>query len=103
MSGIQIEIDSRAAAEHSPATSTIAIAATFTAEPLKDSLDFWIDKLGLQASIEFAPYNHVMQSLLDMQGPFSRNKGGLNVVLMRLEDWYRFRDQMDFDADYFEK
>ena len=103
MSGLQIQIDSRAAAEHSSATSTIAIAATFTAEPLKDSLDFWIDKLGLQASIEFAPYNHVMQSLLDMQGPFWRNKGGLNVVLMRFEDWYRFRDQIEFDADYFEK
>src|ERR1700730_5077207 len=103
MSEIQFAADSRAHAERSVAPSKIAIAATFTAEPLSDSLEFWIDKLHLKTEIEFAPYNNVIQSLLDPQGSFARNKGGLNVVLIRFEDWYRFRTEREGKLEYFEQ
>jgi hypothetical protein len=43
----------------------IAIAATFTAEPLSASLQYWLDQLKIPAKIEFAPYNQVVQALLD--------------------------------------
>ena len=36
---------------------TLAVAATFTAEPLQDALGFWVRELGQDAVIEFAPYN----------------------------------------------
>jgi len=72
---------------------SIAIAATFTAEPVAESLRFWLNWLNLPAKIEFAPYNHVIQSLLDGKSVFASNKRGLNVVLIRFEDWERFRIQ----------
>lgn len=75
-----------------PQHGAIAIAATFTAEPLSDVLSYWIHKLGLSTRIEFAPYNQVLRCLLDPSAGFASNKNGLNVVLVRIEDWERFRN-----------
>src|SRR4028119_2367406 len=66
---------------------TIAIAATFTAEPVEDSLLFWIRQLDLTAAVEFALYNQVFQQLLDPASPISKNQDGYNVILLRFEDW----------------
>jgi amino acid adenylation domain-containing protein/FkbH-like protein len=65
----------------------IAITGTFTVEPLEESLQFWIEKLALPATITFTPYNNVFQQLLDPASLFSSNRRGLKVVLIRLEDW----------------
>ncbi len=67
----------------------IAICATFTAEPLAESLRYWLSQLQIPADLEFAPYNHAVQTLLDATGIFARNTNGLNVVLVRFEDWER--------------
>ena len=68
----------------------IAITSTFTAEPIKESLDFWIKELGLSATVEFAPYNQVFQQLLDPLSLLSTNtNSGVNVLLLRFEDWLR--------------
>ncbi|HEU4508037.1 MAG TPA: amino acid adenylation domain-containing protein [Pyrinomonadaceae bacterium] len=69
---------------------TIAIAATFTAEPLEDSLKFWMDQLDLPSNIVFGPYNQVFQQLLDPSSLFAKNEHGVNVVLLRFEDWLRY-------------
>ena len=69
----------------------IAIAATFTAEPLAESLRYWLNQLNLAATVEFLPYNHVLQALLDTRGAFAKNRNGLNVVLLRFEDCRGFR------------
>jgi FkbH-like protein len=66
---------------------TIAISATFTAEPIQAPLAFWMDVLGLGYEVRFAAYNQVFQELLDPAGLFARNAGGVNVVLVRLQDW----------------
>jgi len=66
---------------------TIAIAATFTADPLEPCLSFWLDTLGLQADVVFAPYGQVFQSLLDPGSELRRSRSGLNVLLVRFEDW----------------
>ena len=66
---------------------TIAISATFTAEAIQPGLAFWLRELGLPAEIRFAAYNQVFQELLDPAGLFARNTGGVNVVLVRFEDW----------------
>ncbi len=65
----------------------LAIAATFTAEPLEEVLAFWNDELSLELPIRFAPYHQVFQALLDPSSPLASNGGGVNAVLIRLEDW----------------
>ncbi|MFB3778465.1 MAG: HAD-IIIC family phosphatase [Bryobacteraceae bacterium] len=70
----------------------IAISATFTAEPLREALTFWMGRLGLDLPVRFAPYNQVFQQLLDHSSLLAQNRGGVNVVLLRVEDWMRFRE-----------
>jgi FkbH-like protein len=65
----------------------IAITATFTAEAIQPGLAFWAGELGFDYEIRFAGYNQVFQELLDPAGLFARNRGGINVALVRLEDW----------------
>lgn len=68
----------------------IAIAATFTAEPLSPVLAFWQAQLETGFAVEYAAYNQLLQTLLDPAGLFATNHHGLNVVLVRLEDLARF-------------
>ena len=65
----------------------ICIASTFTAEPIEDSLKFWSNYFKVQYRITFAPYNQVFQELLDPSSIFYKNKKGINVILLGLEDW----------------
>src|SRR5690242_654529 len=74
------------------AAPAIAVSATFTAEAIEPTLAFWLRELKLDFQIRFAPYNQVFQQLLDPAGLFAGNRNGLNVVLVRFEDWARFRN-----------
>jgi len=65
----------------------IAISATFYAEAIRPGLEFWIRELGLGYEVRFAGYNQVFQELLDPGGVFGRNRDGVNVVMVRAEDW----------------
>ena len=67
----------------------VAVTATFTAEPVQEILAFWLRELEFDYRIQFAPYNQVFQQLLDPASLIGRNHGGVNVVLVRLEDWAR--------------
>lgn len=67
--------------------TALVVAATFTAEPIRDALAFWATQLGMPADIRFAPYNQVFQQLLDPSSELLRNRDGINVLLLRLEDW----------------
>jgi FkbH-like protein len=71
---------------------TIAITATFTAEPIEESLAFWMQELELSCQIEFAPYNQVFQQLLAPTSLLSQNRKGINIILVRFEDWQRFEN-----------
>lgn len=68
---------------------TIAVSATFTAEPVLECLNFWMDELDIACIVKFAPYNQVFQQLLDPGSLLSANRCGMNVVLIRVEDWWR--------------
>jgi len=71
-----------------PKESTlIAVASTFTADPIGPSLEFWIEQLGMSAQVRFAPYDQLFQQLLDPSSLLARNENGINVILIRLEDW----------------
>ncbi|MGH3379729.1 MAG: condensation domain-containing protein, partial [Actinoallomurus sp.] len=74
---------------------TVAIAASFTADPVAPALQGWSRYLGLRTRVEFAPYGQVFQQLLDPGGVFGRNPHGANVVLLRWEDLLRHHDGGD--------
>ena len=73
------------------ACPVVAVSATFTAEPLSLSIEFWMRRLGLELPVKFAPYNQIFQQLLDPASLLAQNRGGINVVLVRFEDWVRYR------------
>jgi FkbH-like protein len=73
-----------------PEENLIAVAATFTAELVLDSIQYWTSARELSAKVEFAPYNQVVQQLLDPASLLSSNRRGLNVVLLRLEDLRKY-------------
>jgi FkbH-like protein len=66
---------------------SVVISSTFVAEPLRESLEAWIQDLQISATVSFAPYNQVFQQVLDPASAVSTNSNGLNVILLRLSDW----------------
>jgi FkbH-like protein len=47
-------------------------------------------ELGFDYEVKFAQYNQVFQQLLDPRSLLARNRGGVNAILVRFEDWVRF-------------
>ncbi|GBE04441.1 linear gramicidin synthase subunit D [bacterium BMS3Abin10] len=70
----------------------IAITATFTAEPIEAPLEFWMQQLDIPCRINFAPYSQVFQQLLDPTSLVSTNKNGINIILVRFEDWLQKKE-----------
>jgi amino acid adenylation domain-containing protein/FkbH-like protein len=66
----------------------VAVAATFTAEPIADHLRWWAGRFGLRLDLRFAPYNQVFQELLEPKSLLATH-GELSVLLVRFEDWLR--------------
>jgi len=67
----------------------LVITANFTADLLIDTLEFWFKKIDLDWNIELAPYNQVFQQLLEPDSLITRNQAGVNVILLRLEEWIK--------------
>ena len=67
-------------------THTVAlnIAATFTAEPIQETIAFWLDHFGTGGKVSFSPYNQVFQTLLNES---TRSQYDAHAILVRLEDW----------------
>ncbi|HTR42243.1 MAG TPA: FkbM family methyltransferase [Pseudomonadales bacterium] len=70
-----------------PGKTNIVVAATFTAEPVAESLHFWGDYFELPVQVSFAPYSQVFQELLDPSSQMRQNKDGVNAILLNLGDW----------------
>jgi FkbH-like protein/FkbM family methyltransferase len=75
-----------------PQVPTIAISATFTAQPIENCIAFWMQQFNTPCKIAFAPYNQVFQQLLEPSSLFCTNYGGLNVIMLRLQDWLPSRN-----------
>ncbi|MEW2169842.1 SDR family NAD(P)-dependent oxidoreductase [Streptomyces sp. NPDC007027] len=67
--------------------ATLAVAATFTLDPLLLPLQHWCDRLGLGLRVAAADYGQVFQELLAPEGVFASVDTGLKAVLVRSEDW----------------
>lgn len=76
---------------------TIHMAATFTAEPILKGLDFWNNKLGLNLVPNILNYNQVFQELIDSSSLFSKNEEGINVILLRFEDWLPYKEENPYN------
>ncbi len=67
----------------------IAVAATFTADPVASALNFMLPEAGLDLDVKLAPYNQLFQQLLSRTSTLSSNSQGVNVILVRIEDFVR--------------
>lgn len=65
---------------------TIAISANFTIEPISRVLENVIKKVSFDSTLEIAPYNQIVQQLLDPGSSFNKNESGANVIFLRIED-----------------
>ncbi len=77
----------------------ICISATFTAEPIQPVLEFWARQLGEPWPVQFAPFNQVLQTVLDPSGLFVQNRDGVNVLLVRPSDLAQFEGATPADHD----
>ena len=87
LSGVTFTVLDRADATADATAATFAIASNFTAEPIEDAVRFWGDHFGVRVQLEFAPYNQLFQQLLDTASVFRKNRDGVNVILVGLEEW----------------
>ena len=71
---------------------SLSIAATFTADPIQESLDFIAHKLTQQIQISFAPYGQVFQQLLEPGSEFISRQSGWNIILLRVDDLFKYTD-----------
>ena len=81
-----------AAAAHANEPRTpfgLAVAGSFTVDPLLQGLRFWMDALQLDGDVQVAPYGQVVQTLLDPAGVFAAPRRGLNLALLCVGDWIR--------------
>ncbi len=70
----------------------IAVAASFTAEPVEPTIAYLLGRLGIPHRIAFAPYDQVLRELVDRAGVFGQSRG-VNVALVRLSDLSHGRDR----------
>lgn len=75
---------------------TVAVSATFTSEPIEDYIVWWSKKFNMEVKLNFAQYNQVFQELINPESLLSSNKG-INLLLIRFEDWMRNDNSDDSD------
>jgi len=87
LSGVSIAFLERVDGPETAAGTTFVVAANFTADPVEESLKFWADQFDVAVHVEFAPYDQIFQQLLDTRSTFRKNRDGVNILLLRLEEW----------------
>lgn len=70
------------------AATPVNICASFVAEPLGEYLQYWNTEFEMELQVNFAPYNQVFQQLYN-ESSLLYNSNGINVLLVRVEDWIR--------------
>lgn len=68
-------------------TPRLAIASSFTADPIRRVLSFWTDTLGWRDTVQFADFGQVFQELLSPASLLRSTPEGACIVLVRLSDW----------------
>ena len=76
-------------------SAAIAIASTFIADPLFPALRFALQESGLTFDVRAAPYNQLFQELLSPTSLLATNTAGIDVIVMRFEDFVRGLDNVE--------
>src|SRR5580700_5523162 len=69
--------------------AALAIAASFTADSVLPALNFLLGETRLPLRALCAPYHQVFQELLSADSALARNATGIDVILLRFEDYVR--------------
>lgn len=72
------------------AVDKIVVCGTFTTEPLIHGIEFWKRTLEMNFKLDFTAYNQVFQELLIDESSITSNTTGMNVILLRFDDWLRY-------------
>ena len=62
---------------------------SFVTEPVKPYVKRFARVFNYRIKMDFADYNQVLQELVDKSSKINTNKDGINVILLRLEDYIR--------------
>jgi len=62
---------------------------SFVIEPIKPYIKKFAKTFNYRINMEFTEYNQILQELINDSGKLAINKNGINVVLVRLEDYIR--------------
>jgi acyl carrier protein len=88
------ELPEKLAVEREPAAAVesdglhITINSTFPAEPVSDTLSYWMDALDIDATFEFAPSSRAFERLEPLPLPVGATAyAPVNVVLVALDSW----------------
>jgi len=65
----------------------LVISGTFTLEPLETTLLYWAERLNNPLNLIFTAFNQPFQQLLDPNSETNKNITGINIFIIRLEDW----------------
>lgn len=71
--------------------SKILISGSFIIEPLRDTLNFWVQEIPLKCEIKFSPYNQIFQTLLADDG-----RNDAIVLLIRDKDLFHSNNVDNF-------
>lgn len=78
----------------------IAILSNFTASLVTPSLTFLLQQVDNQNyKIKFAPYNQVFQQLLDPESLILQNHNGINILLLKLDEWLKGQTEHTEDLE----
>ncbi len=80
--------------------ASVVVSATFTVDYMLPSLDFILNSVGLVSEVDVAPYHQVYQQLLDPSSLTSQNTKGVNVFILRLEDFFRDKTQIEHTSTH---
>ncbi len=64
----------------------VVIAANFVADHVRESLEFWFHKMDLNGGLQFAPFDQIIQQLLDPAGVL-RAEATYDVIFIQVERW----------------
>ncbi|MDP1525822.1 MAG: HAD-IIIC family phosphatase [Rhodocyclaceae bacterium] len=78
----------------SQAQAPLIISASFVADPLLSPLTSLLSLAGVGLQPKLGPYNQIFQTLLDPDSALARSEAGVNLVLLRLEDFARDHDDL---------
>ncbi len=73
--------------------ANIVISSTFIADPVRDVIGWWCSELGVSVTTHITPSERLPDQLIDSTSAFRTNAFGLNVILIRLQD---FPDDPDY-------